>query len=140
MFKLLKWISNILYSMSMAPKKEVKEILEDLNRLEDVEACLLEMHQPIGRKIITPEKIKLKNIALWELIKRVTNDLFSVSQEIYTHGLSKIYFELKDHEIIMYFLSPRTAIIVVIPALANRGLVEVEIESSRRSIMEIMKA
>lgn len=123
----------------MAPKTGVKEILDDLIRIEDVEACLLEMHLPMGRKIISPEKIKLKNLALLELIKRVTNDLFSVAQELYAHGLSKAYFELKEHEIIMSFLTPRTALIVIIPALANRGLVEVEIENSKRMILEVIK-
>lgn len=121
-------------------KTGVKEILDDLIKIEDIEACLLEIHLPMGRKIISPEKIKLKNLALWELIKRVTSDLFSISQELYGHGLTKAYFELKEHEIIMSFLGPRTALIVVIPALANRGLIEVEIENTKRMILEVIKA
>jgi hypothetical protein len=123
----------------MESKMGVKEILDDLVRMEDIEACLLEMHLPVGRKVISPEKIKLKNLALWELIKRATNDMFSVSQDLYSHGLTKMYFELKEYEIIMYFLGSRTALIVVIPALANRGLIEVEMENASRSIKEVLK-
>ena len=124
----------------MEAKTGVKEILDDLIKMQDVEACLLEMHMPVGSKIIAPEKIKLKNLALWELIKRTTNDLFNVAQELYSHGLSKMYFELKEYEIIMSFLTPRTALIVVIPSLANRGLIEVEIENSKRMILEVIKS
>ena len=117
----------------------VRGILDDLIKMRDVEACLLEIHMPTGRKVISPEKVKLKNLALWGLIKRATGDLFSISQELYVYGLDKMHFELKEHEIIMSFIGPRTALIVVIPSLANRGLIEVEIENTKRMILEVMK-
>jgi len=124
----------------MVSKMTIKEILNDLIKIEDIEACLFEMYIPTGRKIISSEGIKLKNLALWELIKGLTGDLFSISKELYAHGLTKSYFELKEHEVIMSFLGPTTALIVVIPSLANRGLIEVEMENAKRMILEVMEA
>jgi predicted regulator of Ras-like GTPase activity (Roadblock/LC7/MglB family) len=117
--------------------EDIRKILEDLLRMEDVEACLLTGQQT---GTITPGKgTKLRNVALWRLIMDSSQKFFPVIEDFYVYGLKKIYFELGEHEVIMVFINQTTALLAVIPSLVNRGLVEVEIENSRRSIAAIMK-
>jgi hypothetical protein len=120
----------------MGRNEEIKTVLEDLLRMEDVQACLL-----TGRQTgtITPGSgTKLKNLVLWKLIMDSSHKFFPVIEDFYTYGLKKLYFELGDYEVIMTFLDKVTALIVVIPSLANRGIIEVEIENSKRTINEII--
>lgn len=119
----------------MASISEIKRALEDLLRLEDIQACLLAER---GAGSISPEKgVKLKDISLWNLIKDTTDKFFDASEHFYHYGLSKIYFELGDMEVIMSFIGIRSALIVIVPTLANKGLLEVEIENTRRQIQKL---
>ncbi|MCJ7816820.1 MAG: hypothetical protein MUP55_03095 [Candidatus Aenigmarchaeota archaeon] len=120
----------------MGRNEEIRTVLEDLLKMEDVQACLL-----TGRQTgtITPGRgTKLKNLVLWKLIMDSSHKLFPVIEDFYVYGLKRLYFELGDYEIIMTFLDQFTALLVVIPSLVNRGLVEVEIENSKRTIKEII--
>jgi len=120
----------------MGRNEEIKAVLEDLLKMEDVQACLL-----TGRQTgtITPGRgTKLKNLVLWKLIMDSSHKLFPIIEDFYVYGLKRLYFELGDYEVIMSFLDQFTALIVVIPSLVNRGLVEVEIENSKRTIKEII--
>ncbi len=120
----------------MGRNEEIRAVLEDLLKMEDVQACLL-----AGRQTgtITPERgTKLKNLVLWKLIMDSSHKFFPVIEDFYVYGLKRLYFELGDYEVIMSFLDQFTALIVVIPSLVNRGLVEVEIENSKRTIKEII--
>jgi len=120
----------------MGRNEEIRKVLEDLLKMEDVQACLL-----TGRQTgtITPGRgTKLKNLVLWKLIMDSSHKFFPVIEDFYVYGLKRLYFELGDYEVIMSFLDQFTALIVVIPSLVNRGLVEVEIENSKRTIKEII--
>ncbi|MCX6814380.1 MAG: hypothetical protein NTY20_01885 [Candidatus Aenigmarchaeota archaeon] len=120
----------------MGRNEEIRAVLEDLLKMEDVQACLL-----TGRQTgtITPGRgTKLKNLVLWKLIMDSSHKLFPVIEDFYVYGLKRLYFELGDYEVIMTFLDQFTALLVVIPSLVNRGLVEVEIENSKRTIKEII--
>ena len=120
----------------MGRNEEIKAVLEDLLKMEDVQACLL-----TGRQTgtITPGRgTKLKNLVLWKLIMDSSHKFFPVIEDFYVYGLKRLYFELGDYEVIMSFLDQFTALLVVIPSLVNRGLVEVEIENSKRTIKEII--
>lgn len=118
----------------MGRNEEIRAALEDLLKMEDVQACLL-----TGRQTgtITPgSSTKLKNVVLWKLIMDSSHKFFPVIEDFYIYGLKRMYFELGDYEVIMSFLDQFTALLVVIPSLVNRGLVEVEIENSKRTIKE----
>jgi len=120
----------------MGRNEDIRVVLEDLLKMEDVQACLL-----TGRQTgtITPGSgTKLKNLVLWKLIMDSSHKFFPVIEDFYIYGLKRLYFELGDYEIIMTFLDQFTALLVVIPSLVNRGLVEVEIENSKRTIKEII--
>ena len=120
----------------MGRNEDIKGILEDLLKMEDVQACLL-----TGRQTgtITPTSgTKLKNLVLWKLIMDSSHKFFPVIEDFYMYGLKDLYFELGEYEVIMAFIDQLTALLVVIPSLVNRGLVEVEIENSKRAIKEIL--
>jgi predicted regulator of Ras-like GTPase activity (Roadblock/LC7/MglB family) len=120
----------------MGRNEEIRAVLEDLLKMEDVQACLL-----TGRQTgtITPGSgTKLKKLVLWKLIMDSSHKFFPVIEDFYVYGLKRLYFELGDYEVIMSFLDQFTALLVVIPSLVNRGLVEVEIENSKRAIKEII--
>ena len=118
-------------------KSKIQQVLDDLLKVEDIEACFVS-----GRMIgtVTPKsKSKLKNMALWKLIMDTTRKFFPVTDDFYAYGLSKLYFELKDYNIIMSFMGRGIALITIIPTLANRGMIEVEIENTRREIKQLLK-
>lgn len=113
----------------------MKKILDDLQRLDDVQACMLAKRHA---GIITPEKkIKLKNMTLWKLINDTTDKFFEIANFFYQYGLSKIYFEIGELEIILSLIEPDVGLLVVIPSLANKGLLEVEIENAKRAIAQL---
>jgi len=49
-------------------------------------------------------------------------------------------FRLKNHSV-LFFVIPNTenALVAIIPSLANKGLIEVEMENARRRIIEILE-
>jgi len=51
-----------------------------------------------------------------------------------------VYFELGEFDV-MFFILPGsdTALVAIVPALANRGLLEVELENARRAIIKIVE-
>ena len=51
---------------------------------------------------------------------------------------AKIEFRLQDYEGLFYILQDTdSALVAIIPALANKGLIEVELENARREIVKI---
>jgi hypothetical protein len=56
------------------------------------------------------------------------------------YGLDKVYFELGDWDVLFFILPGMdTALVAIVPALANRGLLEVEMENTRREIIKILE-
>jgi len=46
---------------------------------------------------------------------------------------------LQDYEALFYiFPDTENALVAIVPALSNKGLIEVEIENARRKILKIM--
>ncbi|RLF39389.1 MAG: hypothetical protein DRN00_01990, partial [Thermoplasmata archaeon] len=66
--------------------------------------------------------------------------VFAVIEEYSSVGLDVMEFRLKNHSV-LFFVIPETdnALVAIIPALANKGLIEVEMENARRRIVEILK-
>lgn len=116
-------------------EKKIKKILDDLQRLEDVQAC---EYVERGLEAIRPDvKIRLKDINLWNLISKTTDKFFEIAEDFYKYELKKIYFEIGELEVILTLIEPTVALIVIISSLANKGLLEVEIENARRQIVEL---
>lgn len=111
---------------------------EDLLPLEDVHACMVARKDLEG---IVPlcEEFKQEIMGIWEVLKNTMNEFFDVISHYSEYGLDKAYFELGDFDV-MFFILPGsdTALVAIVPALANRGLLEVELENARRAIIKII--
>jgi uncharacterized protein with GYD domain len=121
-------------------KERYKEILnEDLLRLEDIHAVMIATKhlEGIGPFIQPEYEHHLKRI--WDTLEKTMDDFFDIIAHYSDYGLDKIYFELGEYDIIFFILPETdTALVAIVPALANRGLLEVELENARRRILEIM--
>jgi hypothetical protein len=123
----------------MTHHEQILEILEkDLMPLEDIHACMVAQK---GLEGIVPftEEFKTEITPIWEILKNTMDEFFQIIRKYGEYGLDKVYFELGDYDV-MFFILPGsdTALVAIIPALANRGLLEVELENARRQITKIL--
>ncbi len=119
----------------MGKREEILQILNDLLRMEDVLACMLAKE---GLEGIVPQNMKIRDVNLWQLINKTTGLIFDLIQHFYVYKLERFYFELGENTIIIAPVSQELSLIVVIPSLANMGLLDVEIENTKRKIKEII--
>ncbi|MBM3309182.1 MAG: hypothetical protein FJY77_02920 [Candidatus Altiarchaeales archaeon] len=124
------------------PTKEdqVKNVLdEDLTPLEDVLACMVARKNLEGI-VSMSDQFKKEITPVWETLKGTMDALFDVIGHYSEYGLDKVYFELGKYDV-MFFILPGldTALVAIVPALANRGLLEVELENARRRIIKILE-
>jgi len=119
------------------PEETMLSVLEDLLREDDVLAVMLARKNEIS-VTPAPDKFKLKDPAIFTLLQSTMNEFFAVIEKFSEQGLDKVYFELGEYEVMFFLISGDTALVAVIPALANKGLLEVEMENSRRSIKKLI--
>ena len=118
----------------------IENVLDDLLQLDDILACMVARQNMIS---VLPtagtEGFKSEIYETWDIIHRAMDDVFHVIREYSQTGLSEMDFRMHDYET-LFFVFPDTenALVAVIPALANKGLIEVEMENARREILEIM--
>jgi len=119
--------------------KFLKVLEEDLMPLEDVRACMVARRGLEGIVPIT-EDFKKEVSGIWEALNGTMNELFDVISHYTDYGLDKVYFELGKFDVLFFILpGSDTALVAVVPALANRGLLEVELENARRDIIRIIE-
>lgn len=119
----------------MTKSDDILVVLDDLLKLDDVLACMLAKK---GLGGIVPKGIKINNPDLWKTISLTTNDLFGLIDKFFVFGIGRLYFELGEYTVVMAPISQESALIVIIPSLANLGLLEVEVENSKRQIKTIV--
>lgn len=123
-------------SSGNTPEDKVLEVLDDLLREEDILACMVAMKGMEG--IVPPmEKFKIKEIGIWEILQKTMDEFFDIIGAYQEYGLDKIHFELGDYDVI-FFVMQDVSLVAITPALANRGLLEVELENARRDIMKLI--
>ena len=117
-------------------EEKVLEVLDDLLREEDILACMVAMK---GLEGIVPdmEKFKIKDIGIWEMLQKTMDEFFEIIESYQEYGLDKVYFELGDYEVI-FFIMHNVSLVAIVPALANRGLLEVEMENARRDVIGLI--
>ncbi|HDN82779.1 MAG TPA: hypothetical protein ENG50_00265 [Candidatus Altiarchaeales archaeon] len=119
-------------------EKRILEVLNGLLRLDDIYACML------AKKYIhiVPDTRKFRKeiLYVWEILRNTMNEFFDVISRYSEAGLSEVYFTLRDYEV-MFFILPGSdvALVAIVPILANRGLLEVEMENARREIIKILE-
>ncbi len=126
------------YNLEVDP---IAKILDDLLHLDDILACMVARQNLIS---VMPsddtDSFKPEINDIWDIISKAMQDVFSVIRIYSEAGLSEIDFTLQDYEALFYvFPDTENALVAIIPALANKGLLEVEIENARREILQIMQ-
>lgn len=120
----------------------IAKVLDDLLRLDDILACMVARQNMIS---VMPsdgtDSFKPEINQIWDIIHRAMEDVFNVIREYSQAGLSEMEFRLQDYEALFYvFPDTENALVAIIPALANKGLLEVEMENARREILKVMEA
>lgn len=117
----------------------ILEVLEDLLRLDDIYACMVARKNMVS---VMPDTSKFnpKIMDVWDIVSVAMKNVFAVIEEYASVGLDVMEFRLKNHSV-LFFVIPNTdnALVAIIPSLANKGLIEVEMENARRRIVEILE-
>ena len=113
-------------------------VLDDLLKLDDILACMVARRNMIS-VMPSGDGFKPEVNDIWDSIHRAMDDVFGVIGAYSQIGLGEMEFRLQDYEVLFYvFPDTETALVAIVPALANKGLLEVELENSRREILQIM--
>ena len=118
----------------------IAKVLDDLLKLDDILACMVARQNMIS---VMPsddnDSFKPEVHGVWDIIHRAMDGVFSVIREYSQAGLTEMEFQMQDYEA-LFFVFPDTenALVAIIPALSNKGLLEVEMENARREILNIM--
>jgi hypothetical protein len=117
----------------------ILEVLNDLLNYNEIYACMVARQNMIS---VMPDQGKFKSeiMNVWDIIKRAMDDVFLVIREYSQAGLGEIEFRLQDYEVLFYvFPDTENALVAIVPALANKGLIEIELENARINILKIME-
>jgi hypothetical protein len=114
-------------------------VLDDLMRLDEILLCMVARRNMIS-VMPSREEFKPEVNQIWDNIHRAMDDVFGVISVYSQIGLGEMEFRLQDYEVLFYvFPDTENALVAIIPALSNKGLLEVELENARREILKIMK-
>jgi len=115
-------------------------VLDDLLKLDEIYACMVARQNMISVMPSDETKsFKTEINEIWDIIHRAMDDVFNVIREYSQTGLADIEFRLQDYEVLFYvFHETDNALVAIIPALSNKGLIEVELENARKDITTIM--
>jgi hypothetical protein len=113
-------------------------VLDDLLKLDDILACMVARRNMIS-VMPSGEGFKPEVNNIWDNIHRAMDDVFGVIGAYSQIGLGEMEFRLQDYEVLFYvFPDTENALVAIVPALANKGLLEVELENARREILALM--
>jgi len=115
----------------------IANVLDDLLKLDDILACMVARQNMIS---VMPsddtQSFDPEINHVWDILHRAMDDVFTVIREYSQAGLTEMEFRMQDYEALFYvFPDTENALIAIIPALANKGLIEVEMENTRREII-----
>ena len=116
----------------------ILDVLNDLTNYDEILACMVARQNMISvmpdQELFDPQVMQI-----WDIIKRAMDDVFTVIRGYSQAGLDEIEFRLQEYEVLFYvFPDTENALVVIVPALSNKGLIEVEMENARREIKNIM--
>ncbi len=116
----------------------VAKVLDDLLKLDDILACMVARRNMIS-VMPSGDTFKPEVHQIWDIIHQAMDDVFGVISAYSQTGLGEMEFRLQDYEVLFYvFPDTESALVAIVPALSNKGLLEVEIENARREILKIM--
>jgi hypothetical protein len=115
-------------------------VLDNLLKLDDILACMVARRNMIS-VMPSGEGFKPEVNEIWDNIHRAMDDVFGVIAAYSQMGLGEMEFRLQNYEVLFYvFPDTENALVAIIPALANKGLLEVELENARREILTCIRS
>ena len=116
----------------------IKDVLNDLLNFDEIHACMVDRLNMIS-VIPDQDRFDPSVMQIWDIIKHAMDDVFGVIRDYSIAGLGEIEFRLQDYETLFYvFPDTESALVAIIPALSNKGLIEIEMENARREMLKIM--
>jgi hypothetical protein len=117
---------------------KILAVCERMLKLKDIHACMVARKRMEG--IIPDNSLFNPDVMdVWETLQKAMDTEFDLISSFSDFGLGEITFRLQDFEVFFYILpGSDTALIAIVPALANKGLLEVELENARRQIIQIL--
>ncbi len=112
-----------------------KEILNNLMKVEDILVCML----IAGNATIHPDMQPKIRIDIWYTLQYTLDGFKRFLKQAYHFGCERVTFEVSEHLIFVYLVAEDAAIVAIAPALCNRGLVEIKLESARLELKKILK-
>ena len=117
----------------------ILDVLNDLLNYDEILACMVARCNMIS-VMPSDDSFDPQVDQVWDIIKRAMDDVFGVIREYSAAGLEEMEFRLQDFETLFYiFPDTENALVAIVPALANKGLIEVEMENARREILRILE-
>lgn len=116
-------------------------VLDDLLKLDDVHACMVARRGMIDSVMPSngTDSYKKGVYDLWDVVKEVMDAQLEIISKFPGHG-GELTHRVMDYEILLYVLpDTENALVAIVPALANKGLLEVELENARRDIIKILE-
>jgi len=132
---------NISGELDRMRDDPIAKVLDDLLKHDDILACMVARQNMIS---VMPsdgtDSFKPEINQIWDILHRAMDDVFNVIREYSAAGLEEMEFQMQDYET-LFFVFPDTenALVAIVPALSNKGLIEVEMENARREISKIME-
>lgn len=117
----------------------ILDLLNDLLNYDEILACMVARQNMIS---VMPdhERFDPEVMQIWDIIKRAMDDVFTVIKGYSQAGLGEIDFRLQNYEVLFYvFPDTENALVAIVPALSNKGLIEIELENTRREILKLIK-
>ena len=123
----------------MDTEESIMKVLENLLEMDEILACMVVRKSMEG---IMPDASKFdeKVIEIWELLQETMENFFVIIENYSKYSLEKIEFSILDYDV-LFFILPETdtALVSITSSLANKGLIEVSLERSRRKILKILE-
>jgi len=119
----------------------IAKVLDDLLKYDEILACMVARQSMIS---VMPsdgtDSFKPEINQIWDILHRAMDDVFNVIRDYSQAGLGEMEFRLQEYEALFYvFPDTENALVAIVPALSNKGLIEVELENARRKILKLME-
>ncbi|MEM0467423.1 MAG: hypothetical protein QXX20_07525 [Candidatus Thermoplasmatota archaeon] len=117
----------------------IARVLDDLLKFDDILACMVGRRGMIDS--VLPSRgtngFKPEVYELWDIVKRVLDAQLDIISQFPGHG--KLSHSVMDYEVLFYVIPDTdSALVAIVPALANKGLIDVEMERAKQKIKKIM--
>jgi len=112
-------------------------VLDNLMKFDDILACMVACKNMVS---VEPsggtESFKSEIYEVWDDVKSTMNYAFEMIGQ--HSGFGEMNYRVRDYEVMLYVLpDTETALVAITPFMANKGLIEIQMENARRKIQKI---